>query len=333
MFSSNNEVQKVQKIMEQFEVKKIEDIDISKMNLETLLSFFDLKDKIISIDHIKYARSITNKMHPDKCQLSPIYFILYRNVFDILLQLYEDERRFNIIPDLENSKYNEEKEEDNKVQNQIIRDEISKIQKLDTPDNKQFNEKFNEKFNDFYNENYMKVIKPEINNWFYQDSEVKDHFQSNHLVDILLVKENQNKRRKENTDIIMYETIQTRNQDSHQESQLFDNDSTMTSYISSSSATHGNLMFDDIRRVHRDETVFTVDNSLYNEKAISVEQFERMRNEDTIPLDNTASNDILNTIEKHRREIHNERLVHSINKTKNNEKISKSFLSRFFNIM
>ena len=52
-----------------------------------------------------------------------------------------------------------------------------------------------------------------------------------------------------------------------------------------------------------------------------------MRNEDTIPLDNTASNDILNTIEKHRREIHNERLVHSINKTKNNEKISKSFLS------
>ena len=96
MFSSITEVVKVRNIMKQFKFEKIEEIDLSKMDLATLLSFFDLKDHIISLDHMKYAKAITNKMHPDKSHLPSSYFILYKNVFAILLQLYEDERKFTI---------------------------------------------------------------------------------------------------------------------------------------------------------------------------------------------------------------------------------------------
>ena len=199
------------------------------------------------------------------------------------------------------------------------------MQKLNQPNNH-----FNKKFNDFYEENYIKVVNPEFNDWFYKDSEiVGDSFDMNGLIQL---KNDQNKRRKEKVDVITYDTIQTRNQSSHQSTELFDNDSSMSSYISSS-GTHGKLMFDDIRRVHRDETVFTVDNLLYNDTPMSIKELETIRNETIVPLDENKSFHILEQTEKYRREIYNERLVQSINKSNNNEKVSKTFLSRFLNIM
>ena len=145
---------------------------------------------------------------------------------------------------------------------------------------------------------------------------------------ILKIKSEQ--RNKKNSDIVEHKTLQSL-YSGFIGCQLFD--AKQPGYISC--ANSGDLMYDDIRRVHRDETVFSVDQSDYDiNSSKTMESLQQDRENLNIgPMVsesnfNTTFNDAFDKTERFRRDIYN-RQRYENSKQSN---ASESFKSRYFNI-
>lgn len=319
------EVKKLNDLMKKLQCNRIENISVSKIDLETLFSLFNLTNtSVITLNDIKQAKMLTNRLHPDKSHLPPIYFIFFKKVFLIILELYEDTRKMDIQTTIENSKYNCD-DHDNEMNNDFVKD----AQKDDT---------FNKSFNNFYEENYIKVQDTK-NNWFYESTKIDNFGQNDNLGQkdnlgieerILKIKEEQKEQRKKaNTDIILHTKIQSHNQ-GFSGTELYNTEE--NGYLSSNSSS---LMYDDIRRVHRDETVFVVDQRDHKkENELSFDALENVRkNGDLNPMSKEESETYFDNTENFRRDIYNRNKLKEINDTKINSTISQQFMSRFMNIL
>lgn len=317
------EIQRLHNLMEKLQCKTVEKIDLSKVDLETLLSLFLLSNTtVITLDNIKQAKTITNKLHPDKSQLPPIYFIFFKQAFLLILELYENTRKFDIVVDDKNTKYKDIHDNENKMGGDFLKD----IEETT----------FNDSFNHFYEENYNKKEGDKKNDWFYENDIINDHFgKTDNLgieAKILKIKEIQKEeRKKKQTDIIIHTNIQSYNNGFHG-SELFHTEK--DEYLSSNSSS--NLMYDDIRRVHRDETVFLVDQTDHDKmKELSLDDLtdSRNNNNNLTPMNKEEAVSLFDRAEDFRRDIYNRNKLKELNESKTNGDISGKFMSRFMNIL
>jgi hypothetical protein len=287
------------------------DLDIDKYDFKDLLSLFDLSDSVITENDLKKSKNIVLKMHPDKSNLSSDYFIFYKKAFEMLIEIYNKQARITQKITDENTKYKDIKENDIDKQ---IKKELEKIQVKD----------FNSKFNKLFENTMMTEKSPEINKWFTND---KSSYETNPTTNINEGIKHAKKKQSLNN-VVKYRGFQTI-QSSFGTDLYTDSSSEAGSYSSNT-----NLRFEDIRRVHRDESVFTINEFDFNEtNSITIDDIKNRRdNQDLTPMTKEEAEKILKIEEKiFFDDISNKEFISKQETIKYEEK-NKSILSHFLRL-
>jgi hypothetical protein len=275
-------------------------LNIQTYTFDELLDLFHLSQNFTK-EHLKQAKKQVLLTHPDKSNLPPEYFIFFKKAFEIVVHHFEEQNKQNVIvPDtqIDYTPLN-------------IPNYDPQIQKIiKTNSSTQLNKKFNEIF-----EKTM-ATRPDQsqNEWFKTENTEMDYaiFQKIKTNGLVHYK-----------GVDMYQPQMGMN--------LYDAD-TSSSYASSD--IFGKLKYDDIRKVHKDQTVFAVsENDFEKVKTYnSVEEYKQTRNSNIEIMTKTEAEQLL---EKQKKEKEQEIIKKQFDanlKTMEYEEKNKSILSYFLRL-
>jgi len=270
---------------------------------------------------MKRAKKQVLMIHPDKSKLPSSYFFFYKKAFEIVLQYYESNNKQNQQIDENTTKYNASSgSEMNKSTATKITKTINEMPK----------ENFQNKFNQLFEENMTNKEEEEKrkqkNQWFSQNDPL---FEISETVSVKNMGEIINTIKKTNQGIIKYQDVQeysgnhgTTLYDGLEDNQLY-----------ASCDPFGKLKYDDLRRVHKDQTVCAVSEHDFEKvkQYSSVDHFLKDRSTHNItPLDKTESEQLFSNREKLRRQqisSHEyQSNLRSMEYAEKNKKILSSFL-------
>ena len=240
-------------------------LDIQTYSLEELLSLFGLTAYNISTNDLRQAKKRVLMLHPDKSKLDSKYFLFYKKAFDVIVQFYDNQNRQHKQVDGKELVYQPNEDNDNSTSDNINK-QINEISNSD----------FQDKFNRLFESNNM-GNRPDTtqNEWFKQEdnefnipegkiskSEMGDAF---------------NRVKQQSNSVIKYNGVQEMlHTTSAGNSSLYeDNDQ----YVSCD--PFGKLQYDDLRKVHRDQTVLAVSERDFDQSKTykSVDEFNRARSQ------------------------------------------------------
>ena len=262
----------------------VHNLNIQTYSLDDILGLFDLNDYNIGVQDLKQAKKRVLMLHPDKSKLDPKYFLFYKKAFDIVVQFYDNQNRQNI--EVNNKAYVPNVEE----QDESIKKQIqTNVQELSTKD-------FNQKFNNLFEDNQM-GRKPDVskNSWFTQ--EISDFDIPQGKMSKQTMNDHFQKIKSQNNGLIHYNGVQTIDQDSTTSNELYDDES--NKYVSCD--PFSKLKFDDLRKVHRDQSVLAVSENDFNnmKKFKSIDEFNRERSQYSYePLEKEQNNRVLQEQER-----------------------------------
>jgi hypothetical protein len=250
---------------------KTHNLNIHMYKLSEILELFDISHEI-SIENLKYAKKKVLMTHPDKSGLGSEYFLFYKKAFDIVLNLYEQQQKeFRVLP----------KEEIKYIPENLSGLNKASVKKINSIVNEMPNKEFQQRFNQLFEENMSKKIDEGRNAWFKEEK-------SSIEIDGVINKQNMNE---------MFEKIKSKQSSSmlsnyrgfenlhhNQGSQLYDDLEDNDSYVVCD--PFSKLKFDDLRKVHKDQTIFAVSESDYKNvtQYRSVDEMNKARNEHFVNL-------------------------------------------------
>jgi len=254
-------------------------LDVYPHSFKEILNLFEL-DYTITDDDLKRAKKKVLMAHPDKSKLPPEYFLFYKKAFDIVIEYCKNNNKQNqVIPEKCTYQVNDRNDES------ISRQMKHAIDKMDTNE-------FQSRFNQAFEQTMDRRIDPNRNEWFSKDDPVYDISEkitkSNMGAAIEKVKHVQ-----QTNAMVKYGGV------SHISSNAGTNyyeeiDDYSNEYLTSD--MFSKLKFDDIRKVHKDQTVFSVSERDYENvrKYSSVDDFTRSRDTaDLTPLERARAEKIL----------------------------------------
>ena len=240
-------------------------LDIQTYSLEELLGLFGLTTYNISTNDLRQAKKRVLMLHPDKSKLESKYFLFYKKAFDVIVQFYDNQNRQHKQVDGKELVYRPTEDNDTSTSDNINK-QINDISNSD----------FQDKFNRLFESNNM-GNRPDTtqNEWFKQEenefnipegkisrSEMGDAF---------------NRVKHQSNSLIKYNGVQEMlHTTSAGNSSLYeDNDQ----YVSCD--PFGKLQYDDLRKVHRDQTVLAVSEHDFDQSKTykSVDEFNRARSQ------------------------------------------------------
>jgi hypothetical protein len=120
------------------------DLNLENYSLDDLFNLFNIQNNILDEENMKNAKQITLKMHPDKSQLDPKFFIFFRKAYNTLTEIYQ----------FKNKSLNKKQ---NNSDNSMDEDNIQILNNLrnkpEFKDTGNFNQWFNENFEKYRLEN------------------------------------------------------------------------------------------------------------------------------------------------------------------------------------
>jgi len=253
-------------------------LNIHMYNLQEILGLFDLTYNI-SVEDLKRAKKKVLMLHPDKSKLCADYFLFYKKAFDIVFQFYKNNNRQNQEITPENTKYNPLVNDFNKSTHKQVNSVINKMK----PDD------FNEKFNQLFDANMVQKSNPNRNEWFSKDEPIYNIDKNVSVNNMGQVLDN---IKQKNAEIIRYNGVQELYVSSGVGTKLYGGDGDdgedddAEQYFSSD--PFSKLKFDDLRKVHKDQTVFAVsEKDIHNiPQYSSVDHFVRERSKQPLtPLE------------------------------------------------
>ncbi len=216
------------------------DLDINKYSLEELFGLFDLSYDLTE-EAMKKAKKKVLMLHPDKSQLPSIYFLFYKKAYDLILDLYKSRNKINTKPTASDLVYNPDS-------HSVFDPNL----KVDGAAGKEFQSRFNQAFE----QNITKKHDPSLHEWFKQDT--KDEFTGRGInvknmgEALESVKEKQRQQA-----VTLYKGVQEmRNYSCGTSFYDDDDESAASSYVECD--VFSKLKFEDVRKVHRDQTVIGV---------------------------------------------------------------------------
>ena len=292
-------------------------LNIQNYNFQELLDLFNLQYNF-NLDDLKIAKKIVLRMHPDKSKLSGEYFLFYKKAFDIIVNYYNNNhKQNNIVPNKEiiYDSNNDDNYDDNT--NKHVSKIINNINKED----------FNNKFNNLFDKNMVSNINTEKNKWFSEDNNIfntKDQVNSNNMGQVFDQMKNQQ------NGLVKYNGVQSLYINSNSGTQLYDDDND-DNYITND--PFSKLKFDDLRKVHKNETIFSVrENDIQKVKKYnSVDEYMHVRsNQNTSPLEKQEAEQLLLQQQTDKQHIitnkHHQAQLNTMNYTKKNKEILSTFL-------
>ena len=294
-------------------------LDIQTYSYQELLQLFDLTDnQYLTIEDIKRAKHKVLMLHPDKSRLPPEYFLFYKKAFELVYEQFQNTQKERQTVPHENPDYVPMTEHNKSTDRQIS----AAIQKIPT---KQFNQKFNELFD----KNFSAKIDTAKNDWFRSQDSQYDLASEN--VSQANMQQKFDHIKQTTQQIVRHrETAEIRNQTGYN---LYDNDEDSDTYITSD--PFSKFKYDDLRKVHKDETILPVSERDFAKvkQYHSVEAFSRARSAQTLdPLERVRAESLLET-QRREQEQRIQRLEHAakLEAMKNAEK-SRSVSSQFLQI-
>ena len=243
------------------------DLNINAYSLDELLDLFHL-DYNMNVTDLKQAKKRVLQLHPDKSRLPPEYFLFYKKAYEKIVQLYEDLDRQNRTMTKEATIYNSEVYGPNGRDTVFTFDKNIKREIDRTAANEKNAAAFNRKFNDLFEKNMRQAPDPTKNKWFSaaEDEENDTPYKTptsgvsaNNIGRVIEDMKNAAAASGKSTALIQRQ----RGAREHYHSAvggttLYDDDENDDGAYISSSSLFGGLKFEDIRRVHKDETIIPV---------------------------------------------------------------------------
>jgi len=266
-------------------------LDIHHYSFQDLLNLFGLSYRF-GIDELKKARHKVLMMHPDKSQLPAEYFLFYTKAFRLIHEYYETNQKTTAEVPQFNPEYEKiiasGKDDLSKSAKKGIRGAIKELKP------EEFNQKFNRLFDDLA---MAKRPDPKKNNWFSSENPAfdQDPVSSKDGINGAIEKI---KQRSAATAIMQYTGVKELTS-SHIATDLYDKDEDSGDYIASD--PFGKLRFDDLRKVHKDQTVLAVSERDLDKVRLyeSSEHLARSRAaESIVPLDQKQAEHFLLTQEE-----------------------------------
>jgi hypothetical protein len=291
-------------------------LNINTYSLEELLGIFDLKYHI-TIEDLKRAKKKVLMLHPDKSKLPPDYFLFYKKAFDVVCQFYENQNKQNADVSSKNTAY------------VPIKAPTSAVQQVNTVIEKMGEKGFQDKFNELFEKNMAKKPDPERNAWFKNDEPA---YQIDAQVNTKNMGEVLENIKQKNQGMVKYAGVQSLYTSGQKGSGLYDDDGEEQSDEYVSCDPFSKLKYDDLRKVHKDQTVFSVSESDFAKmpKYASVDQYNLARAETAgKPLDKTEAEAILANREREMQEKMMQRQYQSSLQTMEYEKKNKNVMASF----
>ena len=294
-------------------------LDIHMYSLKDVLDLFDL-DYDISIEDLKRAKKKVLMTHPDKSRLDAKYFLFYKKAFDIIVKFYENQNRQNREINPKNTQYIADNTND--LDKNTSTKIEQKIKEMDTRD-------FHNKFNQLFEENMISKVDTSKNDWFTSENNhinVDENVTSGNMGRVL-----DNVRDKQDA-IIKYSGVRILNSNASVNNDYYEDDNEEY-YVESD--PFSKLKFDDLRKVHKDQTIFNVSEKDYDkvQKYSSVDHFVRERGKQSLaPIEKQEAERLLQNQDKQYREKMMRKEYDSTIRTNNYADKNKGILSRFLQI-
>lgn len=287
-------------------------LDISKYTLDELLGLFDMScHRLISMEEMKRAKKKVLMLHPDKSRLDAQYFLFYKKALDVVAQFYNHQHRQNVKVTAENTQY---------IAPSAPKSHSKQIGQV--MENMGSNG-FQQKFNQLFEENMSKQVDPSKNAWFSSNEPVFEHTRATNARQMGEVLDD---IKQKNQAMIQYRGIMEM-QSSGGGANFYDEED--DSYVTSD--PFSKLKYDDLRKVHKDQTVFAVSERDYDkvQKYASVDHFVRERGQTGAPMEKTQAEQMLANREREMQEKMMRRQYQSNLQTMAYEEKNKSVLSSF----
>jgi hypothetical protein len=194
------------------------------------------------------------------------------------------------------------------------------------------NELSSDKFQSWFNEQFDEVVgnrfDPTRNDWFINKDPI---YKLNDNVKVNGISSEFEKIKKQNAELAVYRGVQEMRNNAG--SSLYDEEDTGYQYISTD--PFSKLKFDDLRKVHKDQTILAVGEHDLSKMKIykNMEQLQYERDGDTLePLDKTEAEKLFQDNEKTYKERILKQQFESNRKTDQFEEKNKSILSSFLRL-
>jgi len=289
-------------------------------SLQDLLGLFDIGYDI-SMEDIKRAKKKVLMTHPDKSKLDAKYFLFYKKAFEVVVQFYENQHKHT------QSKQNTTQSV--YEANQHSKNDESADKQVSSVLNKMSVNDFQTKFNKLFDENMTKKIDPTKNEWFTNNDET---FQINEKVTNKNMGEVFNRIKDTQSSMVKYRGVENLYVNSGSGEKIYDDDNN-DEYVSTD--PFSKLKFDDLRKVHKDQTVFAVSERDINkvQQYSSVDHFMRERGKQSLsPLEKQEAERLLAQQDKTYRQRMMQKEYDAKMKTMQYEEKNKSVLSNFLRI-
>ena len=281
-------------------------LQLESYSLRELLGLFDLNPNDIKVEDLKRAKKKVLMMHPDKSKLDPSYFLFYKKAFDVIVVMYE-----NVL------KMSQTVEDQEYIPDKSNKELKKNIQNMDK-------KTFHKEFNEIFEKHGMAVIDSSKNDWFtstdalYAQEEDSSISQMHGSID--RIKERQNQ-------VITHQGV--RSLSSSGGHGLYEDDG--EEYLECD--PFSKLKYDDLRKVHKDQTVFAVrDSDMANVAQYkNVEEYKKTRHLGNIkPMERSHAEEMIKeqdriVQEKMRQKQYQSELV-TMRNIETNKKVMANFL-------
>lgn len=299
--------------------KVTHNLNINMYSFGDILGLFDLTYEI-SEEQMKNAKKKVLMFHPDKSKLPPEYFLFYKKAFDILLNYYHDYSKQQQRTDPKLNYTQIFKETINTPEYKVIQKSINEIKAED----------FQKIFNQTFEKNMAKEVVNR-NQWFTEEGPLynidKNINKSGMSAELDRIKE-------QTKSIVKYNGVKSFT--SSGGSNFYDDvddETSQNDYITSD--PFSKLKYDDLRKVHKDQTVFAVSERDFNSMTTyrNVDEYNRVRGNDNLtPMGKVEADIILRQQEFLYRQQMAEKQRQSLQNIESYEKKNKNVISQFLRL-
>jgi hypothetical protein len=295
-------------------------LNLEEYSLQDIFDLFEIDGRRLSEDDLRRAKKKMLMTHPDLSHLPSEYFLFYRKAFAVVHQFYQEHQRQSqaVEAKVYSSSSGITLNGGNREENQI-KQSLSQIS----------SEEFQRQFNTLFDTHEMVTRPdPQRNAWFSCADPVFRDVPQHKL-------SNQDMRRA--FDSVKSQVTLTKHRGVQDfcvtgASTLYgeDDDDGDGDYISSD--VFSKLKFDDLRKVHKDQTILQVSEADFASvpKYTSVDQYTAVRQYTAVPLQEHEAKRILEEKERVRRHQAMEKEYKAKLQQQRNEAKSRAVLSQFF---
>jgi hypothetical protein len=279
-------------------------LDINTYSLEELFGLFDLNYNLTE-ESMRAAKKKVLMIHPDKSRLPPTYFHFYREAYEVVLNIYKQKARQNDGPTTSGNGATSGKSVYKPFEQDDSKPDISKKMAETIGSNGANGSNagaFNNKFNDLYDKNMVRKADTSRYDWFKQADSVYDDFSQKQVNPKNMGSELDAIKQKQAA-LQVYRGVQEMYASGPRGTSYFDEDDTSNDYVSCD--VFSKLKFDDLRKVHKDQTVFAVSEADLGQRTQykSVDQFVRDRDGGVVPLSKKDASQLLERQQKDKEQI------------------------------